>query len=78
MNDKTPATRIVQKKSPTEGVKTPATRKPATRKPQKITIPRLFNAVEDIVNGAGLGMDDTIKDLYDELEAAIVKDARGK
>ncbi len=53
----------------------PATKKP-TRKPQKITTPRLFNAVEDIVNGAGLGLDATIEDLYKELEATIVKEAR--
>lgn len=55
---------------------TPATKKAV--KPQKITYPRLYNALEDIVDDAGLGMDDTIKNLYDALEAAIVKDARGK
>ncbi|KKM70961.1 hypothetical protein LCGC14_1435550 [marine sediment metagenome] len=64
MSDKKPATKIVKK--------------PATRKPQKITYPRLFNAVEDLVNGAGLTAESTIKDLYDALQAAIVKDARGK
>lgn len=61
---------------------TPATKKisktPAIRKPQKITIPRLFNAVEDIVKEAGLDELSSIKDLYDALEAAIVKDARGR
>ncbi len=56
--------------------KKPATTK--TRKPQKITYPRLFNAVEDLVNEAALLPESTIKDLYDALEAAIVKDARGK
>ncbi|KKN26548.1 hypothetical protein LCGC14_0873750 [marine sediment metagenome] len=56
--------------------KTPVTKK--TRKPQKITYPRLFNAVEDLVNEAGLLPEQTIKDLYDALEAAIVRDARGK
>ncbi len=53
----------------------PATKKP-TRKRPTITTPRLFNAVEDIVNGAGLGLDATIEDLYKELEATIVKEAR--
>ncbi len=56
--------------------KTPATKKAV--KPQKITIPRLFNALEDIVNGAGLGMEQTIGELYTALDAAIVKEARGQ
>ncbi len=47
-----------------------------TRKRPTITTPRLFNAIEDIVNGAGLGLDATIEDLYKELEATIVKEAR--
>lgn len=59
--------------------KTPATKKPTkTRKPQKITMPRLFNAVEDIVKGAGLTKESTIENLYDAFEAAIVREARGK
>ena len=55
--------------------KTPAAK---TRKPQKITYPRMYNAVENVVKGAGLTKESTIDDLYDALEAAIVKDARGK
>ncbi len=65
MKETTPATKPTSK---------PATK--TTRKPQKITIPRLFNALEDIVNGAGLGLDATIEDLYKELEATIVRQAR--
>ena len=64
MSDKKPATKIVKK--------------PATRKPQKITYPRLFNAVEDLVDKAGLTLESTMKDLFDALKEAIVKDARGK
>ena len=57
--------------------KKPATKNP--RKPQKITYPRLFNAVEDVVKDAGLTAESaTVKDLYDALEAAIVKEARGR
>ncbi len=52
------------------------TRKP--QKPQKITYPRLFNAIEDLVDKAGLTLESTMKDLFDALKEAIVKDARGK
>ena len=55
--------------------KTPATK---TRKPQKITYPRLYNALEEIVNSAGLKLDSTISDLYVVLDVEIVKEARGK
>ncbi len=77
MSDKKPATKLV-KQPPTEFPKMPVAKKPATRKPQKITYPRLFNAVEDLVTSAELTAESTIKDLYAALEAAIVKDARGK
>ncbi len=59
----------------------PTTRQPATktRKPtNKVAIPRLYNAVEDIVKEAELDVvTATIGDLYDAFEAAIVKAARG-
>ena len=51
---------------------------PTLRKPQKITYPRLFNAVEDLAKEAGLTSGSTMSDLYSALEAAIVKDARGR
>ena len=77
MSDKKPATKIV-KQPPTKFPKMPAAKKPATRKPQKITYPRLFNAIEDLVDKAGLTLESTMKDLFDALKEAIVKDARGK
>ncbi len=66
---------------PGESRSTMSDKKPATtktRKPQKITYPRLFNAVEDLVDKAGLTLESTMKDLFDALKEAIVKDARGK
>ena len=50
-----------------------------TRKPtNKVAIPRLFNAVEDIVKEAGLDVKTaTIQELYQAFEDAIVKAARG-
>lgn len=57
--------------------KQPTTKTPVARKRPKITPPRLYNALEDVVKEADLGLDDTIKDLYDALRDAIVKDARG-
>ncbi len=60
MTDKTPATKTATK----------------TRKRPTITTPRLYNAVENIVNEAGLGIDQTISELYDVFEKVIVKEAR--
>ena len=50
-----------------------------TRKPtNKVAIPRLYNAVAEIVKEADLDPSmATIKELYDAFEAAIVKAARG-
>ena len=52
--------------------------KPTTKIRKNVTIPRLFNAVEDIVKEAGLDVKTaTIQELYDAFEDAIVKKARG-
>ena len=50
-----------------------------TRKPNnKVAIPRLYNAVAEVVKEAGLdSATASIHDLYDAFEAAIVKAARG-
>jgi len=48
------------------------------RKPQKITYPRLYNALEEVVKDAGLASTATIDELYEALDTAIVRDARGK
>ena len=50
-----------------------------TRKPtNKVAIPRLYNAVAEIVKEADLDPSmATIKELYDAFEKAIVKAARG-
>lgn len=57
----------------------PAIKTTKTRKPtNKVAIPRLYNAVEEIVKEAGLDpVSASIGELYDALEDAIVKDARG-
>ena len=50
-----------------------------TRKPtNKVAIPRLYNAVEEIVKEAGLNpAEDPINALYGAFEKVIVKAARG-
>ncbi len=56
-------------------------KKPATKravKPQKITIPRLANALDEVIAATDLTRESTIQDLFDELEALYFKDARGK
>lgn len=54
----------------------PATKNP--RKPQKITYPRLCNAIEELVDTTELTAQSTIQDLFDALETAYFKDARGQ
>ncbi len=56
----------------------PATKPTKTRKPQKITIPRLANALDEVVAATNLTMESTIQELFDELEALYFKDARAK
>ena len=52
--------------------------KPTTKIRKNVTIPRLFNAVEDIVKEAGLDVKTaTIQELYQAFEDAIVEAARG-
>ena len=52
--------------------------KPTTKIRKNVTIPRLFNAVEEIVKEAGLDVKTaTIQELYDAFKDAIVKAARG-
>lgn len=57
---------------------TPAAKPAKTRKPQKITIPRLANALDEVVAATDLTRESTIQDLFDELEALFFKDARAK
>ena len=52
--------------------------KPTTKIHKNVTIPRLFNAVEEIVKEAGLDVKMAmIQELYDAFKDAIVKAARG-
>ena len=52
--------------------------KPTIKIRKNVTIPRLFNDVEEVVKEAGLDVKTaTIQELYDAFEKAIVKAARG-
>lgn len=54
----------------------PATTKP--RKPQKITYPRLCNAIEELIDTTDLTTQSTIAELFDALQTAYFKDAKAK
>lgn len=57
----------------------PATKKAMkTRKPQKITSPRLANAIYELMGATELTTDSTIQDLIDELRDTHFKEARGQ
>ncbi len=55
---------------------TKPTKKP--RQPQRITMPRLANAIYEVVGVTELTMQSTIDDLLAALQTAYFKDARGQ